>query len=278
MEIRSLRQEDTEDLLNAVNGAFADYIVPFQLNMEQLQFKMSSEDILPEWSAGVFDGNKMIAFIMHGMRNMDGKSVLYNAGTGTLPEYRGQGLVGKIYDHLQPLLQEHKVTKLMLEVIENNQSAIRAYEKNGFSIQRKLLCFDGVLKENRATEHFAIRPLDQLNWDTLQSFWDITPGWQSAAASMNNVSPQALGAFAGAELLAYVLFNPAKKRLYQLAVAPAHRRKGIATQLLARVQQQTGRGKVQLNNVDEAAESLKLFLEKQGLANTINQFEMIKNL
>lgn len=278
MEIRSLTREDTEDLLNAVNGAFADYIVPFQLNMEQLQFKMSSEDILPEWSAGVFDGNKMIAFIMHGMRNMDGKPVLYNAGTGTLPEYRGQGLVGKIYDHLQPLLQEHKVTQLMLEVIENNQSAIRAYEKNGFSIQRKLLCFDGVLKENSATELFAIRPLDHLNWDTLQSFWDITPGWQSAAASMDKVTPQALGAFAGTELLAYILFSPAKKRLYQLAVAPSHRRKGIATQLLARVQQQTGRGKVQLNNVDEAAESLKLFLEKQGLANTINQFEMIKNL
>lgn len=40
MLIRHLTEQGTPDLLNTLNHAFADYIVPFQLNAEQLQFKI----------------------------------------------------------------------------------------------------------------------------------------------------------------------------------------------------------------------------------------------
>ncbi|MFD1630702.1 GNAT family N-acetyltransferase [Pseudopedobacter beijingensis] len=104
----------------------------------------------------------------------------------------------------------------------------------------------------------------------------MAPSWQSAIESMEVAQPAAVGAFIAAELVGYVLFNPVNKRIYQIAVAPRHRRKGIATQLLAAVQQQLPDTKVQLNNMDEAAENLKLLLEKHGLTNDINQFEMRK--
>lgn len=50
VQIRKLTEQDFPDLLNVINAAFADYIVPYQLNTEQLQFKMASENILLEWS------------------------------------------------------------------------------------------------------------------------------------------------------------------------------------------------------------------------------------
>jgi|GEM_PF-1269964 len=56
MEIRQLREQDTPDLLNVIDDAFADYMEPFQLNTEQLQFKMMSENIILEWSVGAFVG------------------------------------------------------------------------------------------------------------------------------------------------------------------------------------------------------------------------------
>ncbi len=278
MEIRRLIQEDTGDLLNAVNGAFADYIVPFQLDAEQLQFKMTSEDVLPAYSVGVFDDDKMVAFIMHGHRNSSGKRIVYNAGTGTLPAYRGKGLAGKMYDYMMPFLKDQEIEQLVLEVIESNQQAIRAYEKSGFSTRRKLLCFGGILVAKDVPGDYVVRPLNHLDWDILQSFRDIEPAWQNAASTMENVLPEALGAFAGDELIGYILFNPERKRLYQLAVAPRHRRKGVATQLLNQIQQVLPGQKIQCNNIDEAATGLKIFLEKQGLVNEINQFEMIKNL
>jgi ribosomal protein S18 acetylase RimI-like enzyme len=165
-----------------------------------------------------------------------------------------------------------------LEVIESNRSAIRAYEKNGFVIHRKLLCFGGTLQTTPRLNTASVKPLEKFLWKDFQSFWDILPSWQSAVPSMDAAQPAALGAFVGSELAGYVLFNPANKRMYQIAVAPQHRRTGIGTQLLAEVQQQLSNEKVQINNVDEAAENLKLFLEKQGLTNDINQFEMTKKL
>lgn len=276
MQIRKLTAQDNPDLLKAINGAFADYIVPFQLSAAQLEAKMAAENIVPEWSVGVFEAGRMIAFIMQGVRTTAGKTVVYNAGTGVLPDYRGQGLVGKMYDYLQPLLEEKKVQQLVLEVIEGNQSAIRAYEKNGFAIRRKLLCFSGTLQTQPHSETATVKPLQELTWEEFQSFWDIAPSWQSAIPSMEKAKPAILGAFIEEALVAYVLFNPDNKRIYQLAVAPQHRRKGIATQVLAAVQQQLPGEKIQLNNMDEAAENLKLFLEKQGLTNDINQFEMVK--
>ena len=277
MLIRHLTEKDTPDLLNTLNHAFADYIVPFQLNAEQLQFKIRSENIVFHWSTGVFDSERLVAFIMHGVRKENGKTVVYNAGTGVLPEYRGKGLVGKMYDFIQPFFK-NKVNELVLEVIEKNQSAIRAYEKNGFTIRRKLLCFGGELKKISHQSAASIEPLHELLWEDLQLFWDISPSWQTAIPSMDIAQPTAFGAFIDSELVGYVLFNPFNKRICHIAVAAQYRRKGIGTQLLAEVQKQLPNEKLQFNNIDEAAENLKSFLEKLGLANNINQFEMSKNL
>lgn len=277
MHIRKQNIQDTEKLLQAINASFADYIVPFQLTAEQLQFKIDSESICLDWSAGVFDEGQLIAFIMHGVRNFDGKTVAYNAGTGVLPTFRGQGWVSKMYTFVEPFLKENQVQEMVLEVIESNLPAIRAYEKNGFSIQRKLLCFSGTVTQLTPAS-ISIRNLETVSWKDLQLFWDIQPSWQSDVRSMDIVKPNILGAYIDNKLVGYAMFNTSTSRIYQLAVAPEHRRKGIASQLFTEISQQMISGKMQMNNIDEASESLKMFLEKQGLTNTINQFEMLKKL
>lgn len=214
---------------------------------------------------------------MHGVRKLEGKTVVYNAGTGVLPAYRGQGLVGKMYAYIEPFLKENHVQKMVLEVIESNQSAIRAYEKNGFSIQRKLLCFGGTITQSETTG-ISIANLDTISWTDLKSFWDIQPGWQSDVCAIDIIKPSILGAFVANKLVGYAIFNTLNNRIYQLAVSPAHRRKGIASRLFAEINRQVASNKVSMNNIDEAAESLALFLEKQGLTNTINQFEMLKEI
>lgn len=278
MQIRNLTPQDTGDLLRAINGAFADYIVPYQLNAEQLQLKMASEHIQLQWSAGIFEQGRIVASVMHGSRSMNGKRMVYNAGTGVLPEFRGQGLVGKMYDHLLPFLKEQSVDELVLEVIESNQSAIRAYEKTGFEITRRFLCFAGELNTQAGSNAAVVKSLNEFSWELLQLFWDIEPSWQNANRSMDVLQPKAFGAYIDEVLVGYVLFNPANHRVYQVAVSKDHRRKGIATQLFSEMKQQMPKGKAQMNNIDEAGESLWLFLKKQGLVNFINQFEMGRKL
>lgn len=278
MHIRALTIQDTGSLLNTINGAFADYIVPFRLNASQLALKMASENIRLEWSVGVFNGDMLVAFIMHGVRTVNGVVTVYNAGTGVLPDYRARGLVTKMYDYVLPFLKERQVKQLVLEVIESNLPAIRAYEKNGFSVNRKLLCFTGTIETKNKRGIATIKVLKDLPWAVFQSFGDILPAWQNDMPSMNVIQPQAFGAFMSDEMVGYVLFSAANKRLYQIAVLPQHRGNGIATQLLAEVGKVIPKETVQLNNVDEAAGNLKSFLEKQGFRNHINQFEMMRTL
>lgn len=278
MNIRILNQNDTPILLKTINAAFADYIVPFQLTEAQLQSKITSENILLDWSIGVFHEDEMVAFIMHGVRNENRKAKVYNAGTGVIPTHRGKALVGKMYDFIQDFFVNNNANQLVLEVIEGNNSAIRAYEKNGFEINRKLLCFSGILDVKLNANIAEIRILNDINWDEAQNFWDISPSWQNSNESMKMAKPTALGAFVNDHLVGYVLFNSTNKRVYQIAVAKDFRRKEIGKQLLAEVQNQLSVEKLQINNVDEACESLKLFFEGLGLKNDINQFEMTKDL
>lgn len=49
------------------------------------------------------------------------------------PKYRGQGLNKKIIDHLKAWIRSKDIDELRLEVYVENEGAIRAYEKIGFS-------------------------------------------------------------------------------------------------------------------------------------------------
>lgn len=51
----------------------------------------------------------------------------------THPTHRGKGLNSLVLGALKQWAQERGITELRLEVYHNNQSAIRAYEKAGFS-------------------------------------------------------------------------------------------------------------------------------------------------
>lgn len=129
MEVRNLEQVGLEELLSVINLAFSDYIVPLKWTLEILKSKIESEDVKLTLSTGVFDADKMVACMLHGIRDTDDRLIVYNATTGVIPDYRGKGLVAKMYDSLLPELKKLQVKKMVLEVITENHSAIKAYEK-----------------------------------------------------------------------------------------------------------------------------------------------------
>lgn len=51
----------------------------------------------------------------------------------TVPEHRGKGVNQKIIDNLERWSLSHGVTEMRLEVYVENESAIRAYQKIGYS-------------------------------------------------------------------------------------------------------------------------------------------------
>ncbi|MDQ0067904.1 GNAT family N-acetyltransferase [Chryseobacterium lathyri] len=280
MEIGNLNNISTDELLSVFNRSFSDYIVPFHLSREQLELKIIADKIDLNLSVGAFESGKLAGFILNAEKEEDGKRIAYNGGTGVVPEFRGQGLVRKMYDYILPVFRERKTDMLTLEVIEGNNPAIRAYENLGFKIVRKLLCFNGIINLEEKSINISIKEIENVQWEIFQSFWDIEPSWQSSIMVLEHIrqSCTILGAYKDEQLKGYIIYNPAVKKVYQIAVDQNSRRQGIGTKLLGTIGQMNGGQAVSVNNVDDTSENTSAFLNAAGLKNWVSQFEMKKDI
>ncbi|MDQ0783255.1 GNAT family N-acetyltransferase [Chryseobacterium sp. W4I1] len=281
MEIRNLKNINVEELLTVFNKSFSDYVVPFHLSLEQLQLKIETEKIDMNLSVGVFESDKLEGFILQAWKEENGQHIIYNAGTGITREYRGKGLVRKMYDFIMPVLKERKADVLVLEVIDRNTPAIRAYENQGFKIVRRLLCFNGMIDLKEKNTEILIEEMENFQWEVFQSFWDIEPSWQNSAVILSGMEKKyrILGAYKKEQLVGYAVYNSESRKVCQIAVDKNVRRQGIGSELFRAIGSLCAGQAVSVNNVDDISENTSAFLERTvGLKNWISQFEMKKEI
>lgn len=280
MEIMNLKGTSIEELVAVFNRSFSDYIVPFRLTVEQLKSKIIAEDIKPELSLGVFESGKIVGFMLHGLRNNTAVPTVYNAGTGVIPEYRGKGLVGAMYEELLPRLQELHIKKMILEVIQENKPAVRAYEKIGYTVSRKLDCFSGKLDILKSNKEVIIQSVSEFQWDTFMSFWDILPSWQNTVQTIENgkILCSTAVAYMDDVPVGYVIFNAESGKIHQFAVSAEYRGVGIGSSLFEWINTTRKGQEVYVYNVDHDSVSSLGFLRKIGLSEKVVQFEMSKEI
>ncbi|MDR2237928.1 MAG: GNAT family N-acetyltransferase [Chryseobacterium sp.] len=273
MEFKTLANISIDELLAVFNLSFSDYIVPFHLTREMLTSKIAAEKLDLNISVGAFEDGKLISFILQAERTEDGKKIIYNGGTGVVPESRGKGLVRKMYDFIIPVLKDRGAEVLLLEVIEGNAAAVRAYENLGFTVARKLLCFKGAILSEAGNPDITLRKINEFDWEKLRLFWDIEPSWQASVFALNPMPENyvVLGAYADENLIGYLIHNPFAGKIYQIAVHKEYRKQGTGKALFAAI---AAGQPVSLNNVEDTSKNTRIFLEKAGLENWLSQFEM----
>lgn len=275
VEIKNLKGISTSQILEIFNESFSDYLVPMNLNLDQLESKLYTENINWDFSIGVFLDQNLVGFILHFDDFENGKKVLYNGGTGVIPSQRGNRWTQKMYDQFLPILHENGIEEIVLEVLAENEKAVKAYQKTGFETERIVKCFKGPIpKDLQENKEIEIQEISTPKWDTFQSFWDVLPTWQNNPSVLDRTSTKKiLGAYLDGKLVGYLAFNPTTKRLNQLAVDPHHRRKYIAETLLGHAGKDETADFVVLN-VDEDAVGLISLLNKMNWTNTVDQLEM----
>lgn len=123
--------------------AFSDYAVDMtSLTEERLHIRCTKNNVDWKVSVGAFDGKRMVGFTLIGIDRWRGGLGAFDAATGILRGFRGQGLATRMLDHALPELGRRGVGTFVLEVITDNEPAIRAYKKAGFEISREWKCFE----------------------------------------------------------------------------------------------------------------------------------------
>ena len=275
MEIKTLEDIDKKDILNVFNESFSDYFIPFKLSEEQLSSKMLADKTDLNLSVGVFENEKLIAFILHGFDKINNEKVIYNGGTGVIPKKRGSGLTKQMYLFILPLLRRNGINKLQLEVITENAQAINSYKKTGFRIVRELLCYKGKVSTLSLNNNLNIKKLQDYNWNLMESFWNIYPTWQNSKNVINELKYNniSLGAYIENQLVGYIIYSPNNKRIQQIAVSKDFRKRRIASTLIDEIIKTNG-NMFSIINVDKSSKSVNAFLEKIGFERNIEQLEM----
>jgi ribosomal protein S18 acetylase RimI-like enzyme len=280
MEVRTLENTDRQVILKAFNAAFTDYSVPFHLEASQLDRMLHTANYRPELSAGAFDRDRLVGFILHGVDSIRGKRTAYNCGTGVLPDCRGQSLTAKLYEFILPALRSAGVRKCLLEVIDQNTAAIRSYQRVGFVSGRELDCYRGSIDPTQlqaGPDQLEISLVDTPDMSQMEDFRDWLPAWQNADRTLSQLEKCATRiAFLDGRAVGYIRYGHGSGSVFQFAVDRTCRRQGVGSALFREVAA-TGK-EIALINQDGHDRSTGQFLRSIGLEPYLTQLEMTLEL
>ena len=272
MNCKLLSENDFQALFKTFNAAFSSNFVKLQPSEEEFKYRLNQKiRVENDISGGAFDGDEMLGFILHASNSYQGIPTAYNGGTGVLPGFRNQRVAEELYEFLIPKIQSKFLARILLEVVEVNEYAIKLYEKIGFSIKRKMLCFKQThqidfLKAELPTEEGAISEVDF-------TFCDFQPSFIDNETHLRDGDEKVLLCKIENELAGFVVFQPHLGRISQLAVSRKFRGDKVGKSLIFNVQKHTDK-KLTIMNIPEDQENFHLFLKRCGFENEVNQFEM----
>ena len=137
--IQHLGSARLDDLVEAQNRIFVDYLVPIRASRAFfIDFLKSVGGDL----ANVFvalEGDNIVGYATPVFDGREG----WIGGIGILPRYRGKGIGTRLMAESEKLLAEKGVTEVFLEVIEGNRRAQQLYERLDYRPTKRLLCAEG---------------------------------------------------------------------------------------------------------------------------------------
>lgn len=282
-ELTSLENLSIDALYSSFSKAFSDYEI--QVSEQELRIMLSRRGFVPSLSFGLFDNEELVAFTLNGIGQFNGKKTAYDTGTGTLKEYRGQGLASKVFTDSIPFLKKAGVAQYLLEVLQHNTGAVSVYQKLGFKVSREFNYFVqatsmvNIPSKALASEyHIGKASLEQK--EIFSTFCDFTPSWQNGfeAIARRIEDFTIIGAYKNAQLVGYCIYEPNSGDITQIAVDKDFRRQGIASALLTEALTANRHSNIKVINTEISCTSITAFLGSFGIPVKGTQFEMIREL
>lgn len=278
MEIRNLEHTDFETLFHGFEKAFADYEIHFE--KEEVRSMLRRRGFNPKLSFAAFENDEIIAFTLNGIGTFNGIPTAYDTGTGTVKQYRGQNIAGKIFTYSLPFLQKAGISQYLLEVLQNNQKAITVYRRMNFEVTREFDCsrqIKELIDNQKINTSCIIKPINSHSVRQAQHDCDFNPSWQNSIESIERGISEltCIGAFLDEKMVGHCVFDAHTGDLTQLAVSNAYRRKGIASRLLQESIAGLKTDFIKILNIHSENQTMPAFLKSKNIPLASKQFEMV---
>ncbi len=279
MIIRHFEEENFSKLHQSFIEAFSSYKVPFSPSFDafrsRMKFKLS---LIPELSALVLQDEKCVGFLLQTKGEYEGKTTVYNGGTGVVPAVRGQNLTLQLFDFLSPALSASNASRLLLEVITSNDPAIKVYDRLGFQYRQTFRCYKrkSIVAALTSNREITFRKVHQPNFSVYDEFADFRPSFIDDKGHLkhNIENEMILEALFEDTVAGYTIFQPLLGRISQLGTHPHYRGKGIGRALINQVQFFSPGKDISLINVPDTYQPMHDFLISLGFQNEVDQYEM----
>ncbi len=264
MEIRNLKNTGLDKIVECLLESFKNYAVPVPTSLDYWDARYKGARVDYEFSYGAFENGKMVGFIINGIDQIQGQLTAFNTGTGVVEAFRGQKIVDQLYNYAMPFFKQKGITQCQLEVIQTNKRAIRVYERIGFEVIRGLKCFKGELNTSPSNMKLHKTDFEQVKQPDIHYSWDFKNkaikilSDQYETYSVINEEEENIG---------YFVINAAHNSLAQLESSSDN-----YNDLLKGIGKISN--EIRIINVDEKLSEKIAVLQKFGLVNNIDQFEM----
>ncbi|NIN70823.1 MAG: GNAT family N-acetyltransferase [Gemmatimonadetes bacterium] len=263
--------------------AFADYALDMTYMTEERMLNRAIKNGVDfESSVGAHSAEGMVGFTLIGVDRWKGAPSAFDIGTGVIQRFRGMGVAQAMFDFAVPRLVEKGVERFVLEVLQENEPAIRAYEKSGFEIVREFDCFrlqlGDVAVSTSAQGSVAIRTVDR---DRLSSFADALdwpPSWENSFESIRRIPDRVVlyEAVSDRRPAGLLVYYPGLSWIMTLLVKRSERRRGIGRRLVGHLIESIGdrESDVRVVNVQRDDQGTQSLLAGLGFRRYVSQYEM----
>ena len=265
---RALQETSLQQLADCFNLAFSDYEQPICFTPESLQYYLTASNVDLRLSFGAFLDEEMVGFILNAAGSYHGQKVVFDAGTGVIPQHRGKGVFSALFAYTCTQLQKCQITSYYLEVLQSNQPAVAIYSKKGFSVERE---YSVLVASGAGSGETA--PVAVMLWQEFTAFetaFSVEPSFEHTLYAVNQ-NPQ-LYEVCCLDDRAWCLYAKRNGEIIQLHYNALDALKEVMAAVIRRYP------RAMAKNVDCGCPDVIQMLKILGFAEILMQYEMVKDL
>jgi ribosomal protein S18 acetylase RimI-like enzyme len=220
------------DLVKFLNQGFENYFVPIQFNIETFLTMLRKDGTDLTVSRVLLLDDQPCGIALIARRGWTSRL----AAMGIATETRGKGAGSWFMEVLINEARQRGEREMVLEVIEQNEVAVRLYQRSGFQAVRRLIGFTCKSRNAPDGEKSDLQEIDlrEMSRLILQNGWLDLP-WQLSGESIAQMNPPARAYRKGQAYI--VVSNPAVEHvvIWSLLVEADARGNGLGTQMLENI-------------------------------------------